>query len=66
MNVIGEVLRLVSKLPPEGLALVEKLVRALVSSPDPMRAVKRAAMAAASEAASEKIIREALRRKKNK
>jgi hypothetical protein len=63
MNLISEVLKLVSKLPPEGLELVVKLVRALTSSDDPMRAVKRAAATAASEAASEKIIRESLKRK---
>lgn len=60
MNLVGEVLKLVSKLPPEGLALVVKLVRALTSSPDPMRAVKRAAAAAASEKASDIIIRRRL------
>jgi hypothetical protein len=62
MNLIGDVLKLVSKLPPEGLALVVKLIRALTSSPDPMRAVKRAAIAAASETASEKLIRAGLKR----
>lgn len=62
MNLIGEIISLVSKLPPEGLDLVVQLIRALTSSNDPMRAVQRATAAAASEAGSERLIREGLRR----
>jgi hypothetical protein len=64
VNPLADLVKLIAKLPPEGLALVGKLLRALVSSPDPMRAVKRAAAAAASEAGSERIIREGLKRKR--
>lgn len=60
MNIIGEVVKLISKLPPEGLALFGKLVKALLSSPDPMRAVKRAALAVASEKASDAVLRRRL------
>lgn len=63
MNVIGDLVKLIAKLPPEGLALVGKLVKTLLTADDPMRAVKRAAAAAASEAASEKLIREAMKRR---
>ena len=63
MNLIGDVLKLVSKLPPEGLAVLGRLVKALLSSPDPMRAVKRAALAAASEQASDAAIRKALEKR---
>ncbi len=62
MNPIADFIKLISKLPPEGLALVGKLLRALLGAKDPLRAVKRAATAAASEEASERLIREGLRR----
>ena len=62
VNLIGDVLKLVSKLPPEGLDLLSKLVKALLGSPDPLRAVKRAALAAASEKAADETIRRALKR----
>lgn len=48
---IDKVLALVSKLPPEGLALFVKLVNALLSSKDPLDAMKRATMAAAAKKA---------------
>lgn len=62
MNPIADLVKLISRLPPEGLALIGKLIRSLLTSKDPMRAVKRATIAAASEAAAEKLIREGLRR----
>lgn len=64
MNILGDVVKLISKLPPEGLALLGKLVRALVGSPDPMRAVQRAAIAAGAEKATEEALKKALGRKR--
>ena len=61
--IIEQIAKLISRLPPEGLAVLGKLVRTLLTSPDPLEATKRAAMAAASKAASDKIIAEGLRRR---
>lgn len=58
---INDIIRLVSKLPPEGLALVGKLIRAILSSPDPMRAARRAATAAAASKASEEVLKRTLK-----
>jgi len=60
VNILEAVLKLVSKLPPEGLALLGKLINSLLNSDDPMRAVKRAALAAASEKASDAVLRKRL------
>lgn len=60
MNIIAAVVQLISKLPPEGLAAFGKLVKALFTSRDPLRAVKRAAAAVASENASDEILRRRL------
>lgn len=62
MNILSEVVKLISKLPPEGLAVLGRLVKSMLSSPDPMRAVKRAAAAVASEKASDEVIKRALKR----
>lgn len=58
---MSEVISLLSKLPPGTLAAVLDLLRAIVSSDDPKRTAKRAAIAAASRTASEAAIAEALR-----
>ena len=60
VNILEAVLKLVSKLPPEGLTLVVKLLNTLFNSDDPMRAVKRATIAAASEKASDAVLRKRL------
>ena len=51
MNLFEKVTQLVSKLPAEGLPLLVKLVNALLSSPQPLDAIKRATMAAAAKRA---------------
>ena len=60
VNILDAVLKLVSKLPPEGLAFLGKLINALINADDPLRAVKRAALAAASEKASDAVLRKRL------
>lgn len=60
MNIIGEVVKLISKLPPEGLEAFGRLVKALFTSGDSLRAVQRAAAAVASEKASDEILRRRL------
>ena len=61
MSLIGDLMKLVSRMPPEGLAILTKLVRALLDADDPMRAAKRAAVAAASAEATEQVIKRALK-----
>jgi len=46
---LTDLMRLVAKLPPEGLALLGKLVKALLNSPDPLNAIKAATAAAAAK-----------------
>ena len=43
MSLINDVLKLVSKLPPEGLELLSGLIKMILKSPDPLDSVKRAA-----------------------
>jgi hypothetical protein len=53
-------------LSPAGLALIGKLIDAIRGAPDPMRAVKRATIAAGSEQASTETIRRVLKAKAKK
>lgn len=59
---LDDILRLVSKLPPEALSLLARLVRSLLASKDPQAALRRAALAAASEEVSEAALRRMLRK----
>lgn len=49
-NLINTLFALISKLPPEGLALLEALVRALVGAKDPMIALRIASLSIAGKA----------------
>lgn len=57
---IENLLKLVSRLPPDGLDVLGRLFSSLLSHDDPMRAVERAAAAVASEKTSDEVIRERL------
>lgn len=59
-NIVDDLLRTVSKLPPEGLAILGKIFQAIRGSKDPMRAAKRAAAAAASKEVSEAALKKIL------
>ena len=50
-QVLGDVTRLLAKLPPEAIEAFGKLVQAMLSSPDPARAVKRIALGEAAKRA---------------
>jgi hypothetical protein len=63
MNLIGQVLQLASKLPPEGLAALSKLISVLLTSEDPLRATKRAAAVIASEKAGDLAVRAVMKRR---
>ena len=64
MNLFDAIGRLLSRLPPEGYQILVKLVNALLTAKDPLEATKRAAMAAASEQASEAALRKLLGRRR--
>lgn len=51
MNILADIIKLISKLPPEGLALLSQLVRALYTSRDPEAALKRSIAATAAKKA---------------
>lgn len=59
-NLLGWLLALIAKLPPEGVDAVAQLLRAVHGSKDPLRSVRLAAMVVASKAvttaAIEKVI----------
>ena len=59
---LDDILKLVSRLPPEALALLAKLVRTLLTSKDPESALRRAT-AAASEQGSEAALKKLLGRR---
>jgi uncharacterized heparinase superfamily protein len=63
-KLIGELLGLLATLPPAGIDLVLQLIRAIRTSKDPLRAVRLAAMAAASKHATESAIEAALKKLK--
>ncbi len=64
MGLLDDVLQLVSKLPPGALALLSKLMRTLLASKDPVSALRRATLAAASEQASEEALKKLLGRRR--
>lgn len=53
MNVVNDVLKLVSKLPPEGLSLLSKLIRDLLTAPpaEALERLRQSALAAGSRKA---------------
>jgi hypothetical protein len=63
-SVIQQVMSALSKVPPDVVLMVAKIVRAAVDDKDgdPVRAAKRAAAVVASEQASEAFLRQALGR----
>ena len=61
MPLINDLVRLVSRMPPEGLAILTSLIRNILDSDDPMRAAKRASAAAAASQASEQILKRVLK-----
>lgn len=60
-DVLAQLVRLISRLPPEGLSAIARLLALLLRAQDPLAAVQRASVAAASSAASEAALRRALR-----
>jgi hypothetical protein len=55
-NIVSGLMVLLSRLPPEGIYLVEQLISSLVRAKDPLRAVRLAALVAASKRATEEAI----------
>jgi hypothetical protein len=64
MSLISELGSAAAKLAPAVLRIVVQTLRAIAASPDPLRAAKRAAIAATSEEASEAALKELLGRKR--
>lgn len=62
-KVFGAVVDTISKLPPEALPVLLDLFNAVKRSPDPLRALKRASMAATSSQLSEQVIKQRLKRR---
>ena len=62
--IFDSIARLLSRLPPEGYAVLAKLINTLLTSSDPLEATKRAAIAAASAQASEEALKRALGRRR--
>lgn len=60
LAILGEITKVLAQLPPGTLESVLGLAEVIVKSGDPKQAVKRAALAAASEQVSEATLRELL------
>ena len=60
-NLLNTILLLLSKLPPEGLVLLETLIRSMLNARDPMVALRITALALASKAGVHKAFDELMR-----
>ncbi len=60
VSALGEVGRALAKAPAPVVRVVVEVVKAILASPDPARAAKRAALAASSEEASEAALKRLL------
>lgn len=60
LQILGEIAKAASKLPPPVLSALLDVVKAIAKSKDPVRAARLAALAAASKAGTEAVIRKAL------
>jgi hypothetical protein len=63
LTLIPDLMALVAKIPAPVVNELARLIRTLGSAPDPARAIRLAAMAAASKTASEAAIRAALKKR---
>jgi hypothetical protein len=59
-DAVGDIVSALNKVPAPVIRIVVAIVKAIASSPDPLRAAKRAAAAAASEEATEGLLKRLL------